>query len=181
MSWAVVKVKNTMNKVKELTYRESSVGEAAVDGLVSGILAGAGMALYLVVVGIVVGDGPGSVLSRFDPGSGFSPLNGALAHVAVSGVYGMVYGLVWQPLARSRLGTGVLGRWLPWLAGLAYGFALLLVAEAMTLRLPGASSPLRDIPFQHLLLAHLIYSLVLSLLVRRRDRSYPLPDDRQVC
>jgi hypothetical protein len=160
-------VKNTMSKVKELTYSQSPVAEAVVDGLVGGILAGACMALYLVVVGVILGDEPGLVLGRFDPGSGFSPLSGALAHLAVSGVYGMGYGLVWRPLARSRLRTGVLGRWLPWLAGLVYGFVLLLVAEMVMLRLPSTSSPLRDIPLLHLALAHLIYGLILSLLVGR--------------
>jgi hypothetical protein len=160
-----------MAEVDQFTRKQTTAGEVAVDSLVSGILAGACMALYLVVVGVILGDEPGLVLGRFDPGSGFSPLSGALAHLAVSSVYGMVYGLVWRLLARSRLGTGVLGRWLPWLAGLAYGFFLLLVAEAVTLRLPGASSPLRGIPFLHLLLAHLIYGLVLSLLVGRRERS----------
>jgi hypothetical protein len=158
-----------MAQVDRFTPRQTTAGEVAVDGLVNGILAGAGMALYLVVVGVVVGDKPGLVLGRFDPGSSFSPVSGALAHLAVSGVYGMVYGLAWRPLARSRLGTGLLGRWLPWLAGLAYGFVLLLVAEMVALRLPGTSSPLRDIPFLHFALAHLIYGLVLSFLMGRRQ------------
>jgi hypothetical protein len=160
-----------MAEVDQFTRKQTTAGEVAVDGLVGGILAGTCMALYLVVVGVILGDAPGLVLGRFDPASGSSPLSGALAHLAVSGVYGMVYGLAWQPLARSRLGTGALGRWLPWLTGLAYGFVLLLVAETVTHRLPGTSSPLLDIPFLHLLLAHLIYGLVLSLLVGRRERS----------
>jgi hypothetical protein len=157
-----------MAEVDQFTRRQTTAGEVAVDSLVSGILAGVGMALYLVVVGVILGDEPGLVLRRFDPASGSSPLSGALAHLAVSGVYGMVYGLAWRPLARSRLRTGALGRWLPWLAGLAYGFVLLLVAETVTHRLSGTSSPLLDIPFLHLALAHLIYGLVLSFLVGRQ-------------
>jgi len=160
-----------MAEVDRFTPRQTTAGEVAVDGLVSGILAGAGMALYLVVVGVVVGDEPRLVLGRFDPGSGFSPLSGALTHLAVSCVYGMLYGLIWRPLARSRLGMGLLGGWLPWLAGLGYGFALLLVAEMVTLRLPGTSSPLGGIPFLHFAVAHLIYGLVLSFLMGRQRLS----------
>jgi len=140
-----------------LTSKPTTAGDAAVDGLLSGVAAGIVMAVYLVAVGLVMGEGPGIVLSRFDPGEGASPLTGALMHLAVAGMYGMLFGLGHRLVAR---------RWrhiLPgWLTGLAYGLALLLIAEAVIL--PGTDSPLREIAFVHFALAHMIYGLVLGSL-----------------
>ncbi len=53
-----------------LAARQASLGEAAVDGLLAGIGAGAAMAAYLVLAGLLMGEAPGVMLGRFDPASG---------------------------------------------------------------------------------------------------------------
>ena len=52
---------------KWLTSAGSTAGDAAVDGLLAGAAAGIAMAAYLVVIGLVAGEGPAVVLARFDP------------------------------------------------------------------------------------------------------------------
>ncbi len=146
-----------MNKSKPLIY-PATIGDAAVDGLLGGLVAGIGMAGYLVIVGLTAGEGPGLVLGRFAPSAEASALTGALMHLAVSGVYGMLFGLGWWLLVRWR---GVPA----WLAGLIYGIVLLLVAEAIIL--PSTGSPLAQIPLVHFALAHGIYGVILGFLVGR--------------
>jgi hypothetical protein len=100
-----------MARTQPILRKKTGAGDAAVDGLCSGVLAGAAMGLYLVLIGMRIGQGPAVVLGRFDPAGGASPLTGALAHLAVSGVYGLLFGLL------GYLGTG--WRRIPvWLAGL---------------------------------------------------------------
>ena len=151
-----------MNKSKSLIY-QATFGDAAVDGLLSGLVAGIGMAGYLVLAGLTTGEGPGpvsyrQVLGRFAPDAEAAALTGGLMHLAVAGVYGMLFALGWWLLVRWR---GVPA----WLAGLAYGAALLLVAE--TLILPSTGSPLAEIPTVHFALAHGIYGVILGFLVGR--------------
>lgn len=141
-----------MSNSEPLTREKAQIGDAAVDGLMHGVAAGAAMAAYLVVVGLVSGEGPAQMLARFDPG-GASPLTGALMHLAVSGVYGIGFALI-QRLVGRRVPS--------WLAGLIYGVLLLLVAEAIVP--PGASSPLRAIPALHFAVAHGLYGLTLGIL-----------------
>ena len=145
------------------TPRAMTMGDAAVDGLLAGVGAGIVMAIYVVAVGLALGEGIANILGRFAPGEGASPLSSALMHLAVSGVYGLVFGL----------GRGLIARlWrnrLPgWLTGLAYGLVLLAFAE--TVILPGTGSALLSIPFAHFALAHIIYGLSLGYLTGRSDR-----------
>ncbi len=148
-----------MSNSKPLMREKVQIGDAAVDGLIHGAVAGAAMAVYLIVVGLVSGEGPAQMLARFDPGGGASPLTGGLMHLAVSGVYGIGFALI-----RRLIGRRVPG----WLAGLIYGVLLLLVAEAIVL--PSAISPLRAIPALHFAVAHGLYGLTLGILnAKARD------------
>ena len=52
---------------KTVDERRQTAGDAAVDGLLAGAAAGIAMAVYLVVAGLLAGEGPASVLARFDP------------------------------------------------------------------------------------------------------------------
>jgi hypothetical protein len=144
--------------------RQRTAGDAAVDGLLAGAAAGIVMTVYLVVMGLLAGEGPAVVLARFDPSgpSAASPLLGAVLHLAVSAVYGLLFGLIYRLIGRGHLAGRAAGA----LMGLVYGLALLLVAQGLTAVYAGAA--LREIPALHFALAHLIYGLVLGWLVARR-------------
>ena len=143
-----------MANSKPLTQQHSTLGDAAVDGLINGVIAGILMTLYLILAGLVTSEGPAQMLARFDPGAEPSPLRGALMHLAVAGVYGVLFGLGRRLVRwRSRLPD--------WLAGLAYGLGVLLIAEVILL--PGANSPLRQIPLLHFAVAHVVYGLTLGM------------------
>lgn len=146
-----------MNERKHLTH-SVTVGDAAVDGLFGGVVAGIGMAGYLALAGVALGEGPGQMLARFAPDAETAALTGALMHLAVASVYGMLFGIGWWLLARRRHALG-------WLVGLVYGIALLFVAEVLIL--PGTDSPLVQIPLVHFALAHVFYGTILGFLVGR--------------
>jgi hypothetical protein len=139
----------------------TTVADAAVEGLLSGIAAGVLMAISLVGFGLIAGDEPASILGRFDPGEQASSLTGGLAHLAVSGVYGILFGLGWH-LVQRRLPA--------WVGGLVYGVALFGLAE--TLLLPGMGSSLGQIPLAQLALAHAAYGLSLGLLTGRHGAGW---------
>ena len=142
--------------------RERKVGDSAVDGLIAGILAGIGMALYLALSGLVSGITLASTLGLFDPLMNGGWLTGLLAHLAVSGIYGVVFALII---------TGILRIWpslLPfsWLIGLVYG--LVLWALSVGLILPAADAQVLQIPTVHWLIGHVVYGLVLGFAVSRK-------------
>ncbi|MFN2223925.1 MAG: hypothetical protein ACK2UH_15310, partial [Candidatus Promineifilaceae bacterium] len=66
-----------------------TTGDAAVDGLLAGIVAGLAMALFLLVVGALSGVTPAGVIGRFDPAQANSPVVGLFTHLAVSAIYGV--------------------------------------------------------------------------------------------
>ncbi len=149
-----------MNESKQLTHTETTLGDAAVDGLLAGGGAGLLMAAYLIVAGLAMGETVGVVLGRFDPGQGGAPLVGALAHLATAGVYGVIFGLLGRFVPRRWRGR-VPGR----LAGPVYGLALFAVALML---LPAVASPLLEIPRLHFAVAHLLYGLTLGFLIHRK-------------
>jgi hypothetical protein len=140
--------------MKQMIARNTTVGDAAVDGLLAGIAAGIVMAAYLVGVSLF-GEGV-AVLNRFDP-SGASPVVGTLMHLAVSGVYGAVFGIVSNWIRRFNVPA--------WLSGLTFG--LVLFALAVTIILPSSRSALAGISSLHFGIAHLVYGLVVGWVVSR--------------
>lgn len=138
----------------------TSLGDAAVDGLLGGLGAGIVMLLFLLIAELSRGIGPAIVLARFDLGSTASPLTGALTHLAVAGVYGLGFGILWALTAIDRLPAG--------LTGTIYGFALFVLAE--TVMLPGTHSALLAIPIWSFALAHVVYGATLGWLVQRTRR-----------
>ncbi|HJZ46354.1 MAG TPA: hypothetical protein VKE41_04285 [Roseiflexaceae bacterium] len=91
----------------------------ALDGLFGGLAAGVAMAAYLVAWGLIAGVGASAVLGMFDPGERGAAVTGALTHLAVASVYGILFGLIWWALRRGIL-LGVPA----WLAGAIYGLLL---------------------------------------------------------
>ena len=150
------------------TWRQtkSSWGDAAVDGLLSGAFAGVLMAAFLLVAGWTAGQSWEWVLRQFDPGPEPTPVTGIVTHLAVSGVYGILFGSAWRPMSR------ILRRLPAWLAGLAYGLLLLLLAVMVTSARAtlGAGTWLQGLPAAQLAIAHAIYGLSLGWLVSRFQR-----------
>jgi hypothetical protein len=157
-----------MEKIQEkISLKQSSLGEAAADGLFAGVIAGLVMAVFLLVAGWILGRGLTDTLLINPVGATSEPSLGFLSHLAVSGVYGVVFGLAEYVL---------LGKWLKdtppgssALLGLTYG--VLLWALAAIVLLPGSASPMQILPPLILLIAHMIFGLVLSVLVSRRRKS----------
>jgi hypothetical protein len=152
-----------MAHIEQSKDRELSPGDAVIDGLFTGLLAGLAMAAALVLAGWSSGEHPVQVLTRLTPQQLNAPLSGFLLHLAVSGIYGMVYGVIWWLVLRVRqfqpsLMTALVG-------GAAYG--LLLEAAAQAILLPGSGSALGQLPMWQLALAHLAYGLVLGWLLYR--------------
>jgi drug/metabolite transporter (DMT)-like permease len=144
------------------SIKERTIGDAAVDGLLAGIGAGLAMALLLLVVGALSGDSPVTVMERFDPVGSYNLVTGSLAHLAVSAIYGALFGLSFLTLIRLR------PSWLrfSWLVGLVFG--LVLYAIARSAFSAGIDSGLADYSAPVLLLSHTLYGLVTSLLIGRK-------------
>jgi hypothetical protein len=137
-------------------------GDAAVDGLLSGVAAGLVMAVVLVGLGVLRGIGWLEILGQFDPSISAQPFVGVLTHLAVSGVYGAIFGVLW------RLGTRRLPGLPTWLAGLLFGLGLWLVAITLTAARGAADGGwLAGIPPADFALAHGLYGLALGWLSAR--------------
>ena len=132
----------------------TTIGDAAVEGLLVGIVAGVAMAAFILVVEFLGGVSPVTVLGYFDVSHNGSPLAGLFTHLAVAGVYGVVFGLLWSRL--TRLGRG-------WIiaAGVVYGFVILRIAEWIIL--PSTATPLSQVPFWVMAIAHGIYGAALGV------------------
>jgi hypothetical protein len=144
--------------MKPMVAQNTTVGDAAVDGLLGGVAAGIAMAIYLVIVSGFGGEG-WAVLARFDPNQ-TSPGMGALVHLAVSGVYGAVFGVVRSALRRLDVP--------PWFSGVLFGIALFALAE--TLVVPSRGVALAAIPVWHFTIAHIVYGLTLGIIVERNSK-----------
>ncbi len=130
--------------------------DAALDGIFGGLAGGVAMALYLIAWGLFTGRMPGMVLGMFDGGMRSAPLGGALTHLAVSAVYGLLFGLIRRAL-HLRVAA--------WLAGVVYGLVLVTIAEVALPRVSG--SPMGQIPTLHFAVAHVVYGAILGLVSER--------------
>lgn len=150
-----------MSNSQPLIRAHSSIGDAAVDGLLNGGVAGVVMAIYLMVSGVLAGIGVATILSAFDLGQGTSPVRGALIHLAVAAIYGMVFSLVYRLIVRRR----TIGRGGNVIIGLAYGLLLWLITQvAFT---AGVNTALNSFPAVHLAVAHAVYGGTLGGLTGR--------------
>jgi hypothetical protein len=89
-------------------------------------------------------------------------VQGLLSHLAVSAIYGMLFGVLAWPVLRRFSSRKITG----WLGGLVYAILLLLLAQIAIL--PGTNSPLEQIPFWQWALAHGVYGLILGGLFARK-------------
>ena len=153
-----------MAEIKSTAKTSISYGDTAVDGLLGGALGGGLMAIYLIIAGLIGGDGVGVIMARFAPPGNSSPLVGTVAHLAVSAIYGVIFALALAIIGRLWPQTSKLS----WILGAIYGLTLWLVAEFIVL--PAVDSPLQMIQPVHFALAHLVYGLTLGLIVGRSNR-----------
>jgi hypothetical protein len=151
---------------KKIINREVSMGDAVIDGLLSGMLAGLAMVAYLLVYAWVSGMGLLDILALFAPSAESRALVGVLAHLAVSGIYGALFGLGYAVLLRRKDFSP--STWVYAVIGALYG--LLLLAAAWLVLLPATGSQMQEIPLIHLAIGHLLYGALLGLLVYRGAR-----------
>ena len=145
-----------------LMRKEKAWGDMAVDGLLAGLVGGLVMGLFLGLADGLAGRSPLELLAYFDPAQTGSWLAGLLAHLAVSAIYGVGFGLLLGVVGRIRPSLTKL----TWLWGVGYGLLLWLLGLGVVLTAVGA--PLAQIPAWQFGLAHLIYGLVLGFWLNRR-------------
>ena len=150
-----------MAESNRVLAKENTVGDAAVEGLLAGLVAGLISAAVLVLIGLLTGDSPGTVLGRFDPSLAGNALIGGLLHLATSAVYGMIFAVLLRLIGR---------RWrsahrLTWLLGLVYGLLLLLFAE--TVVLSGFETMLVEFSTVSFTAFHIAYGLTLGIALGR--------------
>jgi hypothetical protein len=146
---------------KMISERRRTAGDAAVDGLLAGAAGAIAMTGVLVVSAWLTGGEPLGMFARFAPAGSAAPLTGAMIHLAVSAVYGLLFGVIYWLLGRGRLGGWPSGVAL----GLVYGLALALVAQGLAATSAGAA--LREIPPLHFVVAHLVYGAVTGWQIAR--------------
>lgn len=151
------------NGTSFIAKRKKSLGDVAVDGLLAGMIAGLVMGLVLVLLGGLDGVTPLDMLGRFDPANDDSAVAGGLLHLAVSGLYGVLFAVARHfPAARWK----VLQRYSR-LTGSVFGLALWLAAHFILL--PGLNSGLSEIATSAFALGHLAYGLTLGHLIARHS------------
>ncbi len=84
------------NQTGFVLQQKKTVGDLAVDGLLMGMAAGLAMGGALLLLQLLDGVGPAGLLGRFDPANGGSVLAGGLMFLAVAGLYGVVYAVIYR-------------------------------------------------------------------------------------
>lgn len=146
------------NQTGFVTQQKKTVGDLAVDGLLMGMAAALAMGGALLLLQLLDGVGPAALLGRFDPANDGSAVAGGLMFLAVAGLYGVVYAVVYRLLPSSWM----TGRRFSWLIGALYGLGLWVAAQYIFL--PGFNSALEAVPSSHFAAAHLVYGVALGYL-----------------
>lgn len=124
------------------------------------------MAAFVVGIEAPAGIAPLAVLGYFDGSAAASPVIGLLTHIAISGIYGVGFGVAGM-IVRRALGAKMSpGLWL--LFGIVYGALIFAIAEWILL--PPTHSPLLGLSMPVFAAAHILYGLVLAWLVSRNRK-----------
>jgi hypothetical protein len=138
------------------SFTSLSTSEAAVEGLLRGIAAGIAMLAFLLVTGLVMGDPERQTILAAGGELAASPVTSLFAHLAVASFYGLLWGPAWRWISRHSA--------LPaWMAGMAYGIVLFVLAQSLAQALP---LPLQQLSSGVMLAAHSFYGFVLGALSR---------------
>lgn len=148
---------------REWTSDRRPVSDVAVEGLLTGFLAGGVMALVLLAAGLLSGQTATTVLSNLAGTGHDSALTGAVTHLAVTGVYGALFGVIccWIPGCAER-------RFPTWSIGLLYGLGLWLIGLGLSRSGVDTTVPMVAPPL--LALGYLVYGISLGWLFRPSDR-----------
>lgn len=129
------------------------VSDQAVDGLLRGLAAGVAMILFLALATALAGRDVVEMLASLAATESARPFNGVLSHLAVSAVFGIVWGVA-APLLLRRT-TLPLRLW-----GMLYALPLYSIAQPAIL--PGEA--LVQIPAILFLFGHFTYGVTLGVL-----------------
>ncbi len=136
--------------------RKETPAEAVMIGAIRGLLAGGFMTLYVLLAGMVVADSDWAYVRYLDLAHSGSPGQTIFIQLVVSAAFGAAFGFFcyWSRPVQEG--------WLPtWLAGMAYGMALWVLAVALIL--PRDHFTLNPLASVYLLFAYLVYGLILGL------------------
>lgn len=150
------------NRTDFVARGRQTVGDAAVDGLLAGMAAGVVMGVALVLMELPDDVGQLQTLGRFDPAGG-SAVAGGLLHLAVSGIYGVIFAVG----NRWLTGWWARARNYEWAIGTGFGLAIWLAAQFTFL--PGLDSALAATPPHSFAVAHLVYGGMLGYLIGRQQ------------
>lgn len=150
-----------MSKADTITDNKS-ISNLAVDGVIYGLIAGFAMYIFLAVLALLSGEPPTALLERFSTSGFTSPVLGLISHLAVSAIYGTLFGALIWPLL-TRFATPNVSAWI---GGLFYAGVLFLLSQITVL--PITNSPLGQIPDWQWAVGHAIYGLVLGAMFARK-------------
>jgi hypothetical protein len=151
-----------MDNVDIIKDNRNQIGNLAVDGVLYGLLGGIGMFTFMAVIALLSGESLAILLARFSPDGYTAPIRGLFSHLAVSAIYGTLFGVLAWPL---------LTRFLPkivsaWLGSLLFTGLLFLLSEFAVL--PITKSPMNQVPSWQWALGHVVYGLVLGGMFYRK-------------
>jgi hypothetical protein len=150
-----------MSKIRPIVQIYKRTSDVIIDGLFDGIQAGLLMAMYLALALIASRQGLAPFLNGLSQATGSSPLTSVFFHLAVSGIYGALFGGISKVV--SIKWPGSTSAWPS--QGLGVVFGALLYLFANTILLPETQEMLKGLQPIHFLMAHLIYGWALGLLM----------------
>jgi hypothetical protein len=143
-----------MNQTNKSKWSDLRTEDAVVNGLFSGVLAGLAMILMLALLGSFTQPQIIDLLGLFDPTGNQNSFVGGFAHLAVSAVNGLIFGLLWKLI--------FLGRRIPlWIGGMLFGGLIFVFSQVLIS--PGTNTPIFQMPSLLFGVSHLFYGTTLGL------------------
>lgn len=154
-----------MPKTNTIITERYTMGDAVADGLMSGVIAGLAMGVYILLIFLINNIPIDDVLAYFSNKT-TSPFTGVFMHLAISGIYGALFVFLCSLFKRNWEFSP--SNWLIHLLGLLYGFFLWLVAIFILNR---EILPVENILGFHFLISHLIFGLILGMATHLKELS----------
>jgi Family of unknown function (DUF6789) len=150
-----------MSKIRPIVQVYKRTSDVIIDGLFNGIQAGLLMSIYLALALIAGRHSLTPFLDSLSQVTGSSPLTSVFFHLAVSGIYGTLFGGISKAVSIRWPGSTR-----PWPSqGMGVIFGALLYLFASTILFQEISELIQEIQPIHFLIAHLIYGWALGFLM----------------